>query len=1196
MKNYHKLTAILFALAFTAVFIFAESDSVKNEASRFEYENRLKKVRIKCDDLFFDGESGFSEENGTNFWRGSGSFEDDLIIVHPRMASVTNLVLAKEYLSLVERANYLKGAYILVFWAPEILFQLPDGEVIDYYRAMLEKEIPVPRRIKEKLEEDHYKDPAFWSLKLSKFNHNTHKSTNEVLAVKEILGDFDKAIPKEERKAGEKCIEAEFVYFLEGPEKAADFLLNEIAKEKDPSERQILYVKAASFYYPDQESSRKIIKALVGDKDVPDPLAIFGSCHNASGFGVLDHGLLPHWEKAMRAKDPQTAVEAWLLFDRHFNCMRFCDPDPENSREIPDKVRRFLESYMGSTSKFRPLKDNFLKYLREEAPFKEDDFFNCLFETELKAEHDKKDDYIAETFPGRLTCSLRVMRMFGQTEELNEYARRKIGAWQELEREYSGENGGGENYPWQWQQFWGKYRDEAKLYGFLPFFKKEMLAFIEQNPDFFQIIKAYCEVLINEGKKKEAEEFLRKHYPEEKLLRNPGNLKGYVAHCKWQDIPCDEKALVRKIFDFWLEEDPSALAEKNQYLWERLWTKEYRELRKEVRTKLLALPQKDHYILKRLKELTTDEDYKVIAKAEEGEEQKQEETGSAAVANSGSMPKQDFPDDIKITYDYRKYGLDYPAEVQRRFYDCKRDEDPEASRWAIELALMKGRPSYNDLVLKLPDTWNTNRNLLAFEQSVWYLGRTGMLLPALGFLLDRFYEEKRIPGDRWLQLFNSAKNSMSTETNLFNSSNDNRRFSPDFLERLQNVRSGYLDHKNENAIAAFYITAVRDRVCDSWRYWGEPDDVEKKYKQIYKKYGCNKGSLKYLYAIYVDDRTNKLAKTLGDITGLLWVCEDINNFNIYDLEDVSTQIIRSVELNEATDSYLEIYHRLLRLAEKRRDKEATKIYEQKFRDAFVKDFEAFAKADKDEDVWYYLRDDLKHFKGRNDLTNLISVCGLIRKNRAFNLDIFINFLLDFSNEDLAVLGGAPNFETLSKYFALGDPEEELREVEVSESFYTNVMHKILNAAVARNDTNEVKRITWQLKTYPKFYKERLEREEKEREEREREWERKRDISIWNESPFSTDSQRIRYQKEKLREKELKDELGVPSDDDTVSDDMAEDLFDPASEGWVLMGGEDWDGHRAYMMKKWEKEAEKYKSDEGKTENDGETENTDAIEE
>ena len=205
-------------------------------------------------------------------------------------------------------------------------------------------------------------------------------------------------------------------------------------------------------------------------------------------------------------------------------------------------------------------------------------------------------------------------------------------------------------------------------------------------------------------------------------------------------------------------------------------------------------------------------------------------------------------------------------------------------------------------------------------------------------------------------------------------------------------------------------------------------------------------------------------------------------------------------------------------------------------------------------------------------------------------------MLDFSNEDLAVLGGAPNFETLSKYFALGDPEEELREVEVSESFYTNVMHKILNAAVARNDTNEVKRITWQLKTYPKFYKERLEREEKEREEREREWERKRDISIWNESPFSTDSQRIRYQKEKLREKELKDELGVPSDDDTVSDDMAEDLFDPASEGWVLMGGEDWDGHRAYMMKKWEKEAEKYKSDEGKTENDGETENTDAIEE
>ena len=89
MKTYLKTVGIFFALTFTAVFIFAESDSVKNEASRFEYENRLKKVRIKCDDLFFNGESGFSEENGANLWRGSGSFEDDLLIVHPRMSSVT---------------------------------------------------------------------------------------------------------------------------------------------------------------------------------------------------------------------------------------------------------------------------------------------------------------------------------------------------------------------------------------------------------------------------------------------------------------------------------------------------------------------------------------------------------------------------------------------------------------------------------------------------------------------------------------------------------------------------------------------------------------------------------------------------------------------------------------------------------------------------------------------------------------------------------------------------------------------------------------------------------------------------------------------------------------------------------------------------------------------------------------------------
>ena len=81
-----------------------------------------------------------------------------------------------------------------------------------------------------------------------------------------------------------------------------------------------------------------------------------------------------------------------------------------------------------------------------------------------------------------------------------------------------------------------------------------------------------------------------------------------------QEWDLDEKALVKKIFDLWLEKDPEKLAEGNQYLWERLWTKDYRELRKEVRAKLMECPEPSDVVLKRLEEITAEQDFEEALK------------------------------------------------------------------------------------------------------------------------------------------------------------------------------------------------------------------------------------------------------------------------------------------------------------------------------------------------------------------------------------------------------------------------------------------------------------------------------------------------------------------------------------------------------------------------------------------------------
>lgn len=320
--------------------------------------------------------------------------------------------------------------------------------------------------------------------------------------------------------------------------------------------------------------------------------------------------LLADFEKIFRVKDPETAVKRWMAFERaHAGCRRLGDPVYKELFEeatFPDMTEKEAADLKKGLSRFYALKDYFLKYVREEEPFEEKEFYKALAETELKAEQEKN-------YHSHMTV-LSVMQMFGPPAAPLNFTERKAEEWKGLEQKYASEADSLKDYPTWWKAFWTGYGREAKSFGRLREFKEGLALAIEKSPDYFFPVGVYCEALENEGKSEEAREFLKKHYPEDKLLLRPGDLKDYVKLFRMYGWDIDEKALVKNIFGLWLDKDLEKLAEGNQYLWERLWTKDYRELRKEVRARLMALSTPSVSVLKRVEEITSEQDFEAWLK------------------------------------------------------------------------------------------------------------------------------------------------------------------------------------------------------------------------------------------------------------------------------------------------------------------------------------------------------------------------------------------------------------------------------------------------------------------------------------------------------------------------------------------------------------------------------------------------------
>ena len=511
---------------------------------------------------------------------------------------------------------------------------------------------------------EYPKDLTFWENKISEidiewrfaddtFLRCSKDLTNELAKAEKLLADFEKAFPKESRSAKEKCVEAGLIYRLEGPEKVIDGLLLDLSTAKTAEERQAFYNAISHFRYfykCKDEIKKKVVKALNQETCLSDPIKT--KCLEATlGFSNRDLDTMLLWEQALRAKDPCTAVEIWrILEENHYLCLIMLRP--HFIEKVKDNIPKMTKEEAEASRKCLALKDNYLKYLREEAPFSEEEFYKRLAEAELNADKKSTHDHM---------IIMNIMEFFGEKAKPIDFIERKSAEWRALEEQFEHDDEDGTVYPWKCKGFWKTYRNEAFAFGCLDKFKEDLLVSIEKHPGFFEPVEIYCETLAREGKAEEAKAFLRKHFPEESLVLRPNILPSYVMLFRLQGWDINEKELVKKIFDLWLQKDPNGLAEDNQYLWERLWTRDCRDIRKKVREELADPSKASPAVLKRLKEITAEEDYvKILEKM-----QPNIKSYDQIVSNEDSEKGADIIGQIKAHRAY--YSKESKEETIKRF-------------------------------------------------------------------------------------------------------------------------------------------------------------------------------------------------------------------------------------------------------------------------------------------------------------------------------------------------------------------------------------------------------------------------------------------------------------------------------------------------------------------------------------------------
>ena len=785
-------------------------------------------------------------------------------------------------------------------------------------------------------------------------------------------------------------------------------------------------------------------------------------------------------------------------------------------------------------------------------------------------------------------------------------------------------NDGGK-YPEECEKYWLKRRKEAKRSGSLEQYKQDITHSIEKWPSFFTPVKFLCEVLIKEGKEDEAKAVLEKYYPEEKLIKHPDALKDYLDLHVYHDWKINENELLYKIFDFWFAEDPVKLANGNQYLWEQLWKRKYRYLRQKVREHIKSCDKYSDQLLTRLEEITTPEDFKealreigrrkgIDLEFTKGEEKISEQEKNRAFCeikkkNEGGWTEPYEGNDIiwqakdgklevtqrnhhretSLLMDAMIYEKDltkedpgfelYPEELEKM---CASSQEEETRRaWKAEAALLKSHPDFDDLLVRLPESFEKFPSKFDFRRSCWYLMKGGNPLASLNFLFKKFADDirdHRISVAEWRKVLHVARDNLySSGTNyIFLAQKD---VSPDFLAKLSHLMPFWENYEFQNDIAAYYVKSLADNTFTifariDWEYF------EGFYKHTFNYYGFNRASLEYLSVL-----SRKGDKGWWFQSLFLELCQKVKKLKYHDIRPI-IQTDRSDDVLPVFmvgEYYEKIFAALYELAEKTGTPEELTAARKEYAKALIKIFQSTCDYDKGDFSCgnYTVKKHIDLFKQDDLVQELVSGYFLVKKNRALALVHLYFHLLDFPEQSLSHIGGKADFKTLAAHFSIGDIRDELKKSSGWPLWYSEDMDKAISKAKARNDNEELA----VLKELEEVETELLEERDKKSEAYYKKLEKlHKDDPPWADRhhpsyPFFND-RLIDEKKEKFRQEEMEKEKRPATNSKKTDADL--DPLDCIPKSIRINDYEefeaDWNGEREYLEKKRE-EAEKAKKEE-----------------
>lgn len=757
------MNILFFALAMLfSGMLFASSadpdwaDPEYTAANKSARERELRNFRSFVDFTFFDGNSGFKTNSisGSVSWRNSQNFKRDLKIVRREMRNIKTMEKLQQFLHLISLSEKLAYNYNLKIWAPEIILQLPKEDRAMAY-SYLKSEGCAPDFLFERLQKEDPENMLLWLEESYRVNKDCYCLNSE----SNKLAYFQSKWPEKERTAAKECFLAAFADGLENRQAKARELFDTIKNERSPEDRRLKYELSANLGYANDSVKKDLLKALEKDKEITELEKVLRHVRRSGKIENEAERYLQLWKRVLFKSDLNEAVRIWLHFQTFYTSqfklndnmrselkqefISFVNEKAEFKEEDfyaalfkkAQEFRRFrapqsyLPLYYFQTD-FAPFfgfdeADAILKFFdqnEKRKTFAEDLFKEALSPKDVAIPDEiigiPHEPYKGET--GAFCSVLSQNYLSFYANQANKYDRLDLLEKKALEDI--------EAYPGLLSpvinlclaKCWQKSREEtpSKLKAAVSFFKdlsREFRTDGENYPKSYHLEYPDPNEKILSSNPEIVKPILDKYYPREELVTHPSAIDKYFAITG--EDPANKKEIIEQAFELGLKEEPQKLARYNQNIWERLWDERYRPLRAKVREKIIKEVPYSPEIVKRLKEISTEESYKealqkILDRTEEPEARMEL---SATIALECSLPKDrvlfkscleylctnNFSDQAKIK-ELTEYFLEHCYRNYGNYEPFQKEATPDEAEWESaalivdELAINSGLASQPD--------------------------------------------------------------------------------------------------------------------------------------------------------------------------------------------------------------------------------------------------------------------------------------------------------------------------------------------------------------------------------------------------------------------------------------------------------------------------------------------------------------------